>query len=129
MSAYRLGYGTVAKDMLLHIKKMYPQWDQLDEVNYLLSKIYFDQREYFQARSIMDEIKNPAFLSDLQNLKRLYLAQIEDPETLRMMLEDHPEDVEIAKILVKRLGQQEYHQQDTVLINTLVNQYGLPRKS
>jgi hypothetical protein len=128
MSAYRLGYGTVAKDMLLHIKKMYPQWDQLDEVNYLLSKIYFDQRDYFQARSIMDEIKNPAFLTDLQNLKRLYLAQIEDPETLRMMLEDHPEDVEIAKMLVKRLGQQEYHQQDTVLINTLVNQYGLSKK-
>jgi tetratricopeptide (TPR) repeat protein len=127
MSAYRLGYGSVAKDMLLHIKKMYPQWDQLDEVNYLLSKIYFDQREYFQARSIMDEIKNPAFVSDLQNLKRLYLAQIEDPETLRMMLEDHPEDVEVAKILVRRLGQQEYHLQDTLLINSLVTKYGLTK--
>ncbi len=127
MSAYRLGYGSVAKDMLLHIKKMYPKWDQLDEVNYLLSKIYFDQREYFQARSIMDEIKNPGFVSDLLNLKRLYLAQIEDPEILRMMLEDHPEDVEVAKMLVRRLGQQEYHLQDTLLINSLVTQYGLSK--
>ena len=127
MSAYRLGYGSVAKDMLLHIKKMYPQWDQLDEVNYLLSKIYFDQREYFQARSIMDQIKNPGFVNDLQNLKRLYLAQIEDPETLRMMLEDHPEDVEIAKMLVRRLGQQEYHLQDTVLINSLITRYRLSK--
>jgi tetratricopeptide (TPR) repeat protein len=127
MSAYRLGYGSVAKDMLLHIKKMYPAWDQLDEVNYLLSKIYFDQREYFQARTIIDEIKNPTFSNDLQNLKRLYLAQIEDPEILRMMLEDHPDDVEVAKMLVRRLGQQEYHEQDTVLINSLVARYGLSK--
>jgi hypothetical protein len=127
MSAYRLGYGSVAKDMLLQIKKLYPQWDQMNEVNYLLSKIYLDQKEYFQGRSIMDEVSDPRFVSDLQNLKRVYLSQIDDPETLRMMLEDHPEDVEVAKILVKRLGQQEYHLQDTVLINSLVTQYGLSK--
>ena len=48
MSAYRLGYHTVAKDMLLQIKSLYPKWDQMDEVNYLICKIYFDQKEYFQ---------------------------------------------------------------------------------
>ena len=128
MAAYRLGYITVAKDMLLQIKKLYPQWDQMDEVNYLLCKTYFDQKEYFQARTVMDQIKDPAFVSDLQNLKRMYISQIEDPETLRMMLEEHPEDVEIAKIMVTRLGQQPYHLQDTTLINSLIAQYGLSRR-
>lgn len=128
MAAYRLGYATVAKDMLLQIKKLYPQWDQMDEVNYLLCKAYFDQKEYFQARTVMDQIKDPAFVSDLQNLKRMYISQIEDPETLRMMLEEHPEDVEIAKIMVKRLGQQPYHLQDTTMINSLIAQYGLSRR-
>lgn len=128
MSAYRLGYGSVAKDMLLQIKKLYPNWDQMDEVNYLLCKIYFDQKEYFQARNIMDLIKKPAFVNDLQNLKKVYISQIDDPEVLRMMLEDYPQDVEIAKILVRRLGQQEYHLQDTVLINSLVARYGLSKK-
>ena len=128
MSAYRLGYSSVAKDMLLQIKKLYPDWNQMDEVNYLLSKTYFDQKEYFQARVVMDQVKAPAFQSDLQNLKKVYLAQIEDPETLRMMLEDHPEDAEVAKILVKRLGQQPYHLQDTTLINSLIIQYHLSRK-
>lgn len=128
MAAYRLGYITVAKDMLLQIKKLYPQWDQMDEVNYLLCKTYFDQKEYFQARTVMDQIKDPTFISDLQNLKRMYISQIEDPETLRMMLEEHPEDVEIAKIMVTRLGQQPYHLQDTTLINSLIAQYGLSRR-
>jgi hypothetical protein len=128
MSAYRLGYITVARDMLLQIKKLYPKWNQMDEVNYLLCKTYFDQKEYFQARSLMDEIKNPAFVTDLQNLKRVYISQIEDPEILRMMLEDYPNDVEIAKILVKRLGLQEYHLQDTTYINSIIARYGLSRK-
>ncbi len=128
MSAYRLGYHTVAKDMMLQVKKLYPQWEQMDEVNYVLSKIYFDQGDYFQARSVMDQIKDPAFVSDLQNLKRVYIARIEDPEILRMLLEDNPDDVEIAKILVKRLGQQEYHLQDTVLINSLILRFGLSKK-
>ena len=127
MSAYRLGYFSVAKDMLLQIKKLYPQWDQLDEVNYLLCKAYFDQREYFQARMIMDQVKDPSFQIDLKNLERLYISRIDDAETLRMMLEDYPEDVEIAKMLVKRLGQQPYHLQDTTLINSVIVQYGLSR--
>lgn len=49
LSAQRLGYASVAKDMLLQIKKLYPNWDQMNEVNYWLSKIYFDFGEYFQA--------------------------------------------------------------------------------
>lgn len=128
VSAYRLGYVSVAKDMLLQIKKLYPQWTQMDEVNYLLCKTYFDQKEYFQALTVMDQIKDPTYISDLQNLKRVYISQVEDPETLRMMLEEHPEDVEIAKIMVKRLGQQPYHLQDTSLINSLIVQYGLSRR-
>lgn len=128
LSAYRLGYVSVAKDMLLQIKNLYPEWKQMDEVNYILCKTYFDQKSYFQALNIMDQIKDPTFVSDLQNLKRFYIAQVEDPETLRMMLEEHPQDVEIAKITVKRLGQLPYHQQDTTLINSLIFQYGLSRQ-
>ena len=125
MSAYRLGYVTVAKDMLIQIKKLYPQWDQMDEVNYLLCKTYFDQKEYFQALTITDQIKDPTFVSDLKNLKRFYIAQIEDPEILRMMLEDHPDDLEIAKIMVSRLSQKPHHLQDTTLINSLIIKYAL----
>jgi len=128
LSTYQLGYLSVTKDMLLQIKSLYPGWEQMDEVSYLLSKIYFDQGEYFQARLVMDQIKNPTFVNDLQNLKRVYIARIDDVETLRMMLEEHPDDVEIAKILVKRLGQQEYHLQDTTFINSLIVQYGLSRQ-
>lgn len=128
MSAYRLGYATVAKDMLLQIKNLYPQWEQLDEVNYTLCKIYFDQQEYFQARLLMDQVKDTSFQDDLQNLKLAYISQIEDAETLRMMLEEHTDDAVVAKILVKRLGQQAYHLQDTLLMDSLINHFHLSKE-
>ena len=49
LSAMRKNYHAVAKDMFLQIKKLYPEWDQLNEVNFWLAKIYFDRLEYFQG--------------------------------------------------------------------------------
>src|SRR5438445_430980 len=65
MSAYRLGYKTIAKDMFLQIKKIYPSWEQMDEVNYWLTKIYFEDREYFHALLFSKEIHNDDFKKDL----------------------------------------------------------------
>jgi len=41
--------------MLLQTKNIYPEWDQLDEVNYWLYKIYLDQREYFHALKLSEK--------------------------------------------------------------------------
>src|SRR5882757_8008 len=49
VSAYESGYKAVAKDMFLQLRNLYPNWDQLPEVNYWLARVYFDQHEYFQA--------------------------------------------------------------------------------
>jgi TolA-binding protein len=38
LSAYNQGYGSVAKDMFSQIKKLYPNWDQIDEVNLWLAR-------------------------------------------------------------------------------------------
>src|SRR5262245_34090773 len=39
LSALNQNYHAVARDMLLQVKKLYPEWDQLNEVNYWLAKI------------------------------------------------------------------------------------------
>ncbi|NJN28945.1 MAG: hypothetical protein HC819_24780 [Cyclobacteriaceae bacterium] len=83
LSAERLGYASVAKDMLLQIKKLYPTWDQMNEVNYWLCKIYFERKEYFQGLLIASQIIDPSFQSGINDLKRVYLANIDDIETLK----------------------------------------------
>jgi ABC-type branched-subunit amino acid transport system substrate-binding protein len=128
MSAYRLGYATVAKDQFIQLKKLYPQWEQIDEVNYLICKIYFEQGEYFQAMYIASLIKTPGFESDLTNLKRLNLAKIDDIETLRMMWEEHPSDAEVARVLVKRMSLLPSAEQDKALIDSLITLFNFSRE-
>lgn len=108
MSAYRLGYATVAKDMFLQIKKIYPSWEQIDEVNYSLAKIYFEEREYFHALSFSKEIHNDDFKKDLLALERKSLLTITDPEILKMLLEENPTDTEVARALVAAIGKTSY---------------------
>lgn len=129
LSAQRLGYLSVAKDSFLQLKKLYPAWGQMDEVNFWLSKIYFEQGEYFQALLLASQIKDKKeFTSELNDLRRLHFSKIQDTETLRMILEDYPDDVEAARALVKIIGGQPYHEQDTHLLDSLIDRFNLPRK-
>jgi ABC-type branched-subunit amino acid transport system substrate-binding protein len=128
LSAQRLGYSSVAKDMMLQIKKLYPTWDQMNEVNYWLVKIYFDLGEYFQGMFIASQIKDEGFRSGLTDIKRAYLSRITDPETLKMILEDYPQEKEAARALVVLLGKQPYALQDTELMEKLIQKFSLSRE-
>src|SRR3954468_1877118 len=46
-SAYNQGYASVAKDQFNQIKNLYPKWDKMEEVNFWLAKILFDNKDYF----------------------------------------------------------------------------------
>lgn len=128
LSAYHQKFPAVAKDMLVQIKQLYPDWNQMLEVNYWMAKIYFDQRQYFQAMQMLREY--PA-LSEQQNvieMKQHYLKEIEDVEVLRMMWEEHPEDKVVGRLLAKAISKQPFLEQDTKLIDSLITRFNLDRK-
>ncbi|MEI9920690.1 MAG: hypothetical protein WDO14_18145 [Bacteroidota bacterium] len=108
VSAYNLGYKSVAKDMFLQLRNLYPNWDQLPEVNYWLASVYFDQHEYFQAMHVLHELYAYQFEQDVAMMKRHFLAEIKDTETLRMMSEEFPIDTEVARAFVTMLAQEVY---------------------
>ena len=130
LSAFRLNYFAIAKDMLLQIKKVYPEWDQMNEVNYWLAKLYFDQQEYFQGMHVLESVKQEDFIEmeEIVNLKRHYLAQITDPEILRMMWENYPKDNEVGMALARSISRQPPAQQDIELLESVVTAFGLPRE-
>lgn len=122
LSAHRLGFSVVAKEMFLQTKIVYPQWDQLDEVNYWLVKIYLEQREYFRAWQLAKEIHDPSMKSDVDALKKLALLKIDDVEVLKMMWEENPHDEQIAFALAKIIGRQ-IVQTDAGLLDTLAAEF------
>lgn len=123
LSAQRLGFTTLAKQSFLQTKKIYPKWDQLDELNYWLVKIYLEQREYFHAWQLAKEIKNPTFRLEIDPLKREALLHVEDVETLKMLREENPEDAEVAFALAKAIGKQ-VPMADGNVLDSVAQQFG-----
>lgn len=128
VAAQRMGFLSVAKDMFLQIKNLYPNWEQRDEVNYWLAKIYFDQGEIFQGFQIAKLIQNPSFEEDITNQKKSSLAKISDVETLKMLLEENPLENTVAYSLAKALSKLEFPNQETKWLDSLVNFYHFPKE-
>jgi hypothetical protein len=110
-SAYHQGFKAVAKITFNQIKTLYPTWDKMNEVNYWMAKIHFEEQDYFQALKVLAGITDKKFETDIQVLKESGLRSVTDPETLRMMLEEYPKDAVVAKalasILAKNLSDEE----------------------
>lgn len=123
LSAQNLGYSIMAKDMFLQLKKIYPSWDQIDEVNYCLAKIYLDEREYFHALALSRGIQNPDFKKDIVALERKSLLSISDVETLKMLLEENKNDVEVARALAYAIGRSTA-EQDAKYLDSISQVFG-----
>lgn len=121
-------YPAVARDMFVQIRKLYPSWDQIDEVNLSLARLYFDQHEYFQALLILDEIRKEDMRADVKAMKRHYLKEVDDSETLEMMLEEHPDDEEVGRALAFSIAKQPYLGRDHDRLEQLILKFNLPRQ-
>lgn len=127
LSAYNQGYLAVAKDMFNQIKKLYPNWNKMDEVNLWLGVIYMENHEYFQGLKIWSGIKNPMIQDNIKNLKLKYLAFVQDAETLRMMNEDYAGDKQIAKLWGKELAKNLSDKENRIQFEALIKRYGFDR--
>jgi hypothetical protein len=126
LSAYKQNYKAVAKDMLNQIKSLYPTWDKIDEVNFWLGKIHFDNADYFQGMKVFSAIRDKKFENDIATAKAP-IAKIPDAETLRMMLEEYPKDALIAKALVNLLSKNISSPEDQKQLEDLIDKFGFKR--
>jgi tetratricopeptide (TPR) repeat protein len=100
--AYQQSYYTLAKESLIQIKTLYPEWDQMDEVNYWLAAVYFQQGEIFQALRMLYAMKSPRDLSSIERMKNNYLLKIYDEEVIRLVLEEFPGESALLKRVITR---------------------------
>lgn len=103
LSAYHQGYRAVARDMFLQIKSLYPQWNQLDEVNLWLAQIYLEDKNYFQGLQALSEIKSNKLQKDVEALKRQSLSGVQDLYLAKSLFEKYPDDELVARSLARLL--------------------------
>src|SRR5205085_1734936 len=127
-AACELGYKAVAKDMFLQIRNLYPNWNQMAEVNYWLARIYFDQREYFQGLHVLHELQASQLTDDIAQMKRHYLAEITDVETLRMAAEEYPGDAEVARAFARMLALEAFKPSSRNTFDSLTALFGFRKE-
>lgn len=126
LSAYQQGYRSVAKDMFVQIRTLYPNWDQLDEVNLWLAKIHFDGHDYFQALQALSQIKSGKLTKETAALKRSNLASITDADALKRMHENYPNDEVIGERLARVIAKSTLPE-DKALLDKLISKFKLKK--
>jgi tetratricopeptide (TPR) repeat protein len=127
LANYHQGYKAVAKDMFNQIKTLYPSWDKINEVNFWLAKIHFDNRDYFQGLRMFASIPDKKFEKDIEAIKRTQLAALTDVETLRMMHEEYPKDGIVAKNFAMALSKSISNEDDKKELEQLIEKFKLKR--
>src|SRR5436190_13655068 len=130
MCALRQRFYAVAKESFTQIKKTYPEWDQINEVNFWIAYIYFERGEYFQGMHTLKEVKQDDYIEQEQitRLRRHYLSRMTDPEVLRIMWEEYPQDADVGKTLAASISRQPAVQQDRALLDSVLKAFNLPRE-
>jgi hypothetical protein len=126
LSAYHQGYASVSKDMLNQIKTLYPTWDKMDEVNIWLAKIYFDSKDYFQGMRMLNSASTKA-QKDVVIMKKKAISAIQDVETLKMMLENYPEDEVVGEALARAMSKNLTTVEDQEFLNRLIEAFKLKK--
>lgn len=127
LSAYHQNYKAVAKDMLNQIKTTHPQWEKMNEVNFWLGKIHFENHDYFQGFKTFDLIKDKNFDKDIETVKTANISTISDPETLRMMYEEYPKDPVVGKTLATVLAKNSSDPENRKQLEDLIDKLKLTR--
>lgn len=127
VSAYNQGYKSVAKDMFLQIKQLYPAWDQLDEVNLWLARVHFDNQEYFQGINQLTGIKSSKLQKEVMLLKKYGISTLTDLDALIRMHQEHPKDAAIGEKLAFELSKEINSREDREMLEKLISTFRLKR--
>lgn len=127
LAAYNQGFKAVAKNSLLQLKTTHPKWNKMDEVNFWVGKIHFDDRDYFQGLKVFSTVQDKKIQQDIEGVKFTALSSIPDAETLKMMYEEYPKDEVIARSLATVLAKDLTNPEDKNFLETLITKFNFKR--
>jgi ABC-type branched-subunit amino acid transport system substrate-binding protein/thioredoxin-like negative regulator of GroEL len=107
----------------------FPSWKAAEEVHYLSANIAFETADYAGALATLKTIRSSGLKSDVVGLKRHYLSQIRDINTLKKLQSSYADDAVVAEVLVAKLAATTPTKEDQALVERLQKQFKLNRPS
>jgi len=120
VAAYKQQYPALARDMFLQLNERYPKWKNKAEVNFWLSKIYFEQGDFKQAIGYAKD-KSHKELNAKQ--KKYYFNKVSSMDSLKMWHQQFPKDQDLGFVLAKAITKQSVTDQDRTLLLSLIDDF------
>ncbi len=99
--AFQQGKFLSAKDILLQLKLLHADWNEIDKVNWLLASVYSKLTLYRSSVLLIQLV--PLTYTDVSTWKKEYYPLIKPIDTLAAIQKAVPFDVELAEELYRRL--------------------------
>lgn len=122
IAAYRQSYPALARDMFLQLNERFPKWKNKAEVNFWLSRLYFEQGDFQKAQEYAE---GKSLAAENSNQKRYFYSQIKSVDSLTSLHEQLPKDADLAYTLAKRISQQMLIDQNRNLLLELIKGFDL----
>ncbi len=102
-----------ALDAWRQLEEKYPGFDQKAELKFWLTKAYFALKNYTRAVQLAQRIEDPALKYET------YLSELDSVSfgELRKLYASYPEDLELAKVIVKIGMSKDLDEKDTFFLN------------
>lgn len=116
-----------AYDMLLQLQNQHPKWAGMNDADYLLANVLFEQGDYQRAISKLQELQGTPLAQDADGLKRFYLSKLNDRAIFEELLKRNPNDKAIAQAFADKLIGGWYREQDRPTLESIVSRHNLDR--
>ncbi|MBC5992160.1 ABC transporter substrate-binding protein [Pontibacter cellulosilyticus] len=114
-------------DMLLQLQNQHPNWNGMNDADYLLANVLFEQGDYQRALSKLQELQGTPLASDAEGLKRYYLSKLNDRAAFEQLLQRYSNDKVVAQVYADKLIGGWYRPQDKQTLENIVSRHNLDR--
>jgi predicted negative regulator of RcsB-dependent stress response len=91
-----------ARFILTKICNEAPNYKNIDEVYFLLSRVAFEEKQYFKALKYLETIDSKSFIQDIRAIKKTYLKNV-SPEQMMALQQHFQSDKVVAEIALSSL--------------------------
>ncbi|MFC2126007.1 hypothetical protein ACFLU5_14485 [Bacteroidota bacterium] len=125
LSAYKIGYNYLSKDMFVQLLKRFPDWENNNEVRLWLGKLYYKEESYEDAIEILGQIDDDEIIEKADQLSMSILSSQLEFDELSILNKRFPENPNVGEILADKIITMPFYMQDRALLNQVVEKCGL----
>ena len=126
LSTYYAGFPEEARTILLQTKNQYPNWSRIDEVNYWLAKLYFENSDHFLALNITESIRDPEVKKSADEMTIHYLMLDTDAEEMAA-IHDKYTNASTGQVYASKLTEMPLDARERKTLDQLISKYNLDK--